>query len=157
MTLPVYPPPRLASRLKENDPLFLQSIWSVAIRPAPDGQADDFYHHPIGSGPFVFKSREGNDEVILEANAHYYAGRPSLDRIVFSYQPDREKTWTRLLRGETDIASEIIPLNYKMTKQYQDRFYFDRYILPYHTIFFCTTPTIPCLPTQWFAGPWPMP
>lgn len=125
--------------LKKKDPLFLQSLWRVDICPAHGGSAVDYYNRPIGSGPFVFQSRQDDEQVILKANDDYYAGRPSLDGIVFSYQPDREKTWTRLLRGETDIATEISPLNYKMTKQVEDLFYFDQRILGYCSVLLYNT------------------
>ncbi len=126
---------RVAITLKKTDPHFLHTIWQTNILPSRHNvEAADFSNHPIGSGPFVFRSRQGSDQAILEANADYYGGRPSLDRIVFSYQPDRELTWLRLLRGETDIASEIVPLNYRMMKRIEALFYFDQHIIDY-----CTT------------------
>ena len=126
---------RVEITLKKTDPRFLHAIWQPQILPSRHNvEAADFDNHPIGSGPFVFRSRKGSDQVILEANADYYAGRPSLDRIVFSYQPDRELTWLRLLREETDIAAEIIPLNYRMMKRIEAMFYLDQHIIDY-----CTT------------------
>ncbi|BBO83607.1 peptide ABC transporter substrate-binding protein [Desulfosarcina ovata subsp. sediminis] len=130
---------KLRVHLKRPVPFFLQTIWSIEICPSPEGEDVDFYYHPIGSGPFIFKSRKGEQSIILEANSQYYAGRPSLDRIIFFYQPDREKSWTRLLRGETDIASEIVPKTYDMIKQYKNRFYFDRYIIEYCTLLLYNT------------------
>ncbi len=122
-------------KLKKTELFFLQSIWQTPILPAHHNKGSmNFGNAPAGSGPFILKSRQGNNQVILEANADYYAGRPSIDRIVFSYQPDHEKTWIRLLRGETDIATEIIPLNYRMMKRIENLFYFDQ-----RTIDCCTT------------------
>jgi len=129
----------LCIRLKKEDPLILQKIWDFDIFPHPDAGEIDYYNHPIGSGPFKFKERHANNEIHLEANADYYNGRPSLDKIAFYYQPDKEKAWTRLLAGETDIALEISPKNYEMLRQYEDRFYFDRYPLSYYTILLYNT------------------
>jgi len=129
----------LCIHLKKDDPLILQKIWAFEIFPHPNGEEIDYYHHPIGSGPFKFKHRENNKMVILEANDDFYNGRPVVDKIVFNYQADREKAWIRLLSGETDIAQEISPKNYKMLKHYQDRFYFDEYTLGYYTILLYNT------------------
>jgi peptide/nickel transport system substrate-binding protein len=129
----------LCIHLKKEDSLILQKIWDFEIFPHPDAGEIDYYNHPIGSGPFKYKYRKSNKMVILEANDGYYNGRPILDKIVFNYQADREKEWTRLLAGETDIAHEITPKNYKMIKQYQDRFYFDEYTMRYYTILLYNT------------------
>lgn len=129
----------LCIHLKKEDPLILQKIWSIEIIPYPSNQEIDFTFHPIGSGPFRFKSRNEDREVRLEANPDYYNGRPSLDEIVFHYQPDRELAWIRLLKGETDIAQEISFKNFEMTQHCQEKFCFDRYILPYYTILLYNT------------------
>lgn len=129
----------LCIHLRKEDPLILHKIWDFEIFPKPDGQEVDYYHHPIGSGPFKFKSRQGDREVSLDANEGYYAGRPALDQIVFFYQPDRERTWTRLLAGETDIAQEVSPKNYQIMRNYEDQFYFDRYTMRYYTILLYNT------------------
>jgi peptide/nickel transport system substrate-binding protein len=126
----------LCIRLKKENPLILQKIWDFEIFPYSDGTEIDYYNHPIGSGPFKFIERHANKEIHLEANANYYNGRPSLDKIIFYYQPDKEKAWTRLLAGDTDIAQEISPTNFEMLRQYEDRFYFDQNILSYYTILF---------------------
>ncbi len=126
-------------RLKKNDPEFLKKIWDMEIIPQPGEGEIDFYNHPIGSGPFKFKYRKGKEEVCLEANENYFHGRPSLDRVIYYYQPDKEKTWTRLLSGETDIAQEISPRNFEMMKQLEDRFYFDLYPMRFYTILLYNT------------------
>jgi peptide/nickel transport system substrate-binding protein len=126
-------------RLANDDHDFLFKIWDTEICPGFVALDKKRYRAPIGSGPFRFKSKTGNREIVLEANKNYYAGRPSIDRIVFHYQPDREKAWTRLLSGETDIAQEILYKNYQMLRKYENRFYFDRYILGYYTILLYNT------------------
>ena len=129
----------LCLHLKKEDPLILQKIWDFEIIPHPDAGQIDYYNHPIGSGTFKFKERHADKEIHLEANIDYYKSRPSLDKVIFYYQFDKEKSWSRLLAGETDIAQEITPKNYKMIKQYQDRFYFDEYTLRYYTILLYNT------------------
>ena len=121
----------LEIRLKQDDPFFLNSIWDVEIVPAPGRHAnlhsDDL---PVGSGPFQFKTRTNDGGVILSANENYYRGRPAIDKVVFSYIPDREMSWVRLIKGETDIVGELAVKNYEIIEQYADRFYFSK--RPYH-------------------------
>ncbi|MCK4389906.1 MAG: ABC transporter substrate-binding protein [Desulfobacterales bacterium] len=125
--------------LKRNDPELLQKIWDFEIVPKFNGSEIDYYNHPIGSGPFRFKYRKGEKEVVLEANEDYFNGKPCLDRIVFYFQQDKEKAWTRLLSGETDIAQEISPKNYEMMRQYEKRYYFDLYPLSWYAILLYNT------------------
>ncbi|MFH1674928.1 MAG: ABC transporter substrate-binding protein [Pseudomonadota bacterium] len=121
----------LSIRLKRSDPDFLKQIWDFEIIQEPSEDKIDYYNRPIGSGPFKFSYRKGEKEVTLVANENYYNGQPSLDGVVFYYQPDKEKAWTRLLSGETDLIQEISPKNYEIMKQYEKQYYFDLYTLPY--------------------------
>lgn len=133
----------LSIHLKKDYPEFPRKLQDTAIVPHRNGDKTDYYNHPIGSGPFKFAYRKGENEVGLVANKDYYDGRPSLDGVVFSYQPDKEKTWTRLLSGRTDIAQEISPVNFGIMKQYQQRYYFDCYAMPYYAILLYNTTTPP--------------
>ena len=131
--------------LKKHDPEFLRKLWDVEIVPQPNGDKIDYYNHPIGSGPFKFAYRKGKKEIGLVANKAYHDAGPYLDGAVFYYQPDREKTWTRILAGKTDVAQEIMPKNYQMMKQYQREFYFDCYTVPSYTILLYNTTVPPFL------------
>lgn len=132
-------PTTLSIHLKKEDRFILDKIWSFEIIPHADRGRIDYYNNPIGSGPFRFKSRKDEKQVILEANDYYYGGRPFLDQIIFSYQPDREKAWTRLIAGETDIAQEISPKNHEIMTPIMDKFYVEKYILNFYTILLYNT------------------
>jgi peptide/nickel transport system substrate-binding protein/oligopeptide transport system substrate-binding protein len=43
----------------------------------------DFGKYPVGTGPFKFVSMKEGEEIVLEANPHYFEGRPYLDKIIF--------------------------------------------------------------------------
>lgn len=124
--------------LKKNDPDFLRKIWDMEIVTACEKQINH-YDQSIGSGPFRFKSRKGEKEIVLEANEDYYLGRPSLDGVVFHFQPDKEASWARLLAGKTDIVQEISPTDYEMIRQYEKRFYFDLYPINHYAILLYNT------------------
>ncbi len=129
----------ISIHLKKNDPGFLEKMWDMEIVPQPNDRRIDYYNHPVGSGPFKFKYRKGENEVGLVANENYFQGRPSLDGVVFHFQPDKEKAWAKILSGETDIAQEISPKNYEMMRQYEKRYYFDLYPLRWYTILLYNT------------------
>ncbi|MBW2109466.1 MAG: ABC transporter substrate-binding protein [Deltaproteobacteria bacterium] len=126
-------------RLRQDDPDFLKKIWDMEIVPKSNTHRIDYDNHPIGSGPFRFKSRQGQTQVTLEANPDYFLGRPALDAVVFHFQPDKERAWARLLAGTTDIVQEISPKNYQIMKQYEKEYYFDLYTLWYYTILLYNT------------------
>ena len=121
----------LEIRLKQDDPSFLMSIWDLEIVPDPVHHANLHQNDsPVGSGPFQFDRLTGDGQVILSANENYYRGRPAIDRVVFSYIPDRETSWVRLIKGETDIVGDLAIKNFQIIEQYADRFYFSK--VPYH-------------------------
>jgi oligopeptide transport system substrate-binding protein len=47
----------------------------------------DFATSPVGTGPFRFVRWERAREITLEANTHYFLGRPALDRVRFLIFP----------------------------------------------------------------------
>ena len=68
---------------------------------------DHFAQAPVGAGPFKLVRWEPGKEIVLEANEHYYEGRPFLDTIVFKIGETFEQTFAQFLAGELDEA--IIP------------------------------------------------
>ncbi|MFZ2632394.1 MAG: ABC transporter substrate-binding protein [Desulfosalsimonadaceae bacterium] len=120
--------------LKKNDPEFIKKIWDMEIISSTEKDHIDYYNQPVGSGPFQFSNRNNDDRIVLIANKNYYNGRPSLDGVAYIYQPDKEKSWTRLLSGATDIAQEISPKNFKMIRQYENQFYLNHYTLHFYSI-----------------------
>jgi oligopeptide transport system substrate-binding protein len=47
----------------------------------------DFARSPLGTGPFRFVQWKRGEEIVLEANAQYFRGRPFLDRVRFVIFP----------------------------------------------------------------------
>lgn len=59
--------------------------------------------HPIGTGPFKFKSWEIGGSLILEANDDYWDGRPFLDEVEFRAIPEDSSRLLALESGEVDF------------------------------------------------------
>jgi peptide/nickel transport system substrate-binding protein len=129
----------IALCLTENVPDILNRIWDIEITPHPQKGKVDYLNHPVGSGPFQFVSRNSEKEVVLKANPFYFGGCSKIDRVVFKYIPDKERSWVRLLAGETDIVQEIAPKNLEMMKSLRHKFYISEYTLPYYTILLFNT------------------
>jgi peptide/nickel transport system substrate-binding protein len=68
-----------------------------------------FGRAPVGTGPFKFVRWEPNQEIVLEANDHYYEGRPFLDSIVFKIVVGTkwEERFAEFLQG--NLEETIIP------------------------------------------------
>jgi oligopeptide transport system substrate-binding protein len=68
-----------------------------------------FGRAPVGTGPFKFVRWEPDHEIVLEANDHYYEGRPFLDAVVFKIAVGHkfEETFAEFLRG--NLEETIIP------------------------------------------------
>ena len=78
--------------------LSVLSMYSSKILPKKEllAKGDDFFQAPIGTGPFQFSHWIGEEEdpaipffqgvpqgIRLDANAHYFEGRPKLDAVIF--------------------------------------------------------------------------
>jgi peptide/nickel transport system substrate-binding protein len=61
---------------------------------------------PTGTGPFYLTSDTGED-VVLAANPDYFAGQPTIDRIIFKPYNSVRAAWADLLRGEVDMLYQI--------------------------------------------------
>lgn len=112
--------------LKHPDPAILPAltVFNTAIMPEKEFEAEKgatdldkakaFAMHPVGSGPFMFKSWNRGDKMMLVKNPYYWAkgedGKPLpyLDGITFEVIPDDA---TRILKLESgDIqGAEFIP------------------------------------------------
>ena len=60
----------------------------------------------VGTGPFQPTGGIGSG-VEMRANANYYTGKPSIDRIVFRPYPSIRAAWADMLRGRVDMLYEV--------------------------------------------------
>jgi len=89
--------------------LTVLGLANAAVVPQEEVErlGDHFAQAPVGAGPFKLVRWEPGKEIVLEANEHYYEGRPFLDTIVFKIGETFEQTFAQFLAGELDEA--IIP------------------------------------------------
>ncbi len=109
-------------KLKEPYPALLADISAVSngIIPARFGGLTEaeFFKHPVGTGPFIFKSWQPGGTVTLAKNPHYWqSGRPFFDEIAFTVVPDENQRVQQLLAGQIDVIDNLPPVRYaELTK-----------------------------------------
>lgn len=72
---------------------------------------EEFYKHPIGTGPFMWDKREVGRSVTFKRNPHYWQkGKPYLDGVTWTFVTD-ENTRELQLRGGQIQVNEFPPFN----------------------------------------------
>ena len=116
-----------------EQPQFFNLIHDTVILPCHLSMASHG-DHPIGSGPYRFVDNLNNESIRLSAFHDYYGGRPAIEQVLVTHVPDKERTWTRLLAGKTDIAVRLTPDNL-----HRMRFVQSHYHIKQSLSWFCKT------------------
>ncbi len=100
---------------------FFDAVYNLLIVPehllgaAPRGQlrGTAFARSPVGSGRFRFARWQPAVSLEVVADTNNYAGRPNIDRVIWTVSPDFTTASTKLLAGEADafdvVRPEMIP------------------------------------------------
>lgn len=64
-----------------------------------------FASHPVGTGPFMFRGFQPGGTLILEANPHYFRGKPLLDAVEIHFLPDIKAREKALEEGGLDVIT----------------------------------------------------
>jgi len=70
---------------------------------------DNVHTAPIGSGPFKFVHHKRGQEVRLEANEQYWAGKPKLKTVISRPYPDAGARMLALESGDVDLIFQVLP------------------------------------------------
>ncbi|MCE5243998.1 MAG: ABC transporter substrate-binding protein, partial [Desulfobacteraceae bacterium] len=96
-----------------SETLFLAKVSNYAggfivSRKAIEAQGNDWFKmHPVGTGPFVFKSYEPQQKTTLTGNPRYFRGKPVLEEVVVRYMPSVSSREFGLRTGELDIIEGL--------------------------------------------------
>ena len=66
-----------------------------------------FNSHPIGSGPFILRTWEPGNQLILDPNLHYWEGTPKLKEIQIRFIPNQNTLLTALRTHEIDFYYDV--------------------------------------------------
>lgn len=64
---------------------------------------DGYQENPVGSGPYIFKSKEAGQSVTLVANPDYWGGKPAIENVVFKVIANVNTQFLSLKAGEVDV------------------------------------------------------
>jgi peptide/nickel transport system substrate-binding protein len=96
-------PKTLIVKLTKSWVGLLPNLVTIAI--IPNGSYETQKDHPVGSGPFKFKSYDNSQQVVdLDANNEYWQGAPKLPAIRVRVISDTNAMQAELQAGRIDIA-----------------------------------------------------
>lgn len=102
----------LEVRLKQTDATFLSNLalatMGMLSPRAVERRGVDVARHPVGTGPFKFKSWMPNEKIVLVAHEEYWDGRPYLDKLIFKPVPENS---VRLLELEVGAIAGMDGIN----------------------------------------------
>ena len=107
-------PASLVIHTKKPDPLLPARLAFYGGQMVPKKYltavgADQFNAKPVGTGPIRFVSWVKDDRAVFEAYPQYWAGRIDVDRVVFRPIPETAARVASVLRGETDLITQLPP------------------------------------------------
>jgi len=92
------------------------SSWGMPIMPKHLLENENLNHtefslHPIGTGPYKFKSWSRQEKIELIANPDYFEHRPNIDRYIYRVIPDQATLFLELQAQGVDLTG-LSPLQY---------------------------------------------
>ncbi len=89
--------------LKQARSTFLYLLTNLGIVPARS-HGKDYASNPIGSGPYRMVQWDRGQQLIVEANPHYYGKKPYFERLTFLFL-EEDAAFAAARAGEVDVVS----------------------------------------------------
>ena len=106
--------------LKRRNAPFLANLamgFAGIVSPTAARQhGEDFFKHPVGTGPFRFVEWVKDDRIVIERNPDYWGPKAYLDRVVIRSIPENT---VRLLALESDEIMGMDGINTELAKRLQ--------------------------------------
>jgi peptide/nickel transport system substrate-binding protein len=90
-------------RLKRPQSTFLHRLITLGIVPE-HAHGEGYARNPIGSGPYQMVQWDAGQQLIVQANPHYYGDPPALERLVFLFV-DEDTAFAAVQAGDVHVAS----------------------------------------------------
>ena len=69
-----------------------------------DMQSDEYFHAPVGTGPYKFEAWDEGQSITLSKNENYWGGAPNIDTVIFKIVVDDNAKALQLQSGELNLA-----------------------------------------------------
>lgn len=92
-------------------------MFGIASPTAMKKYGEDYFKHPVGTGPFLFKEWRKDDRIVLERNPNYWGEKALLDRIIFRSIVDNSARLLELQAGSIDLMEFLSPDDIPMVKK----------------------------------------
>jgi peptide/nickel transport system substrate-binding protein len=90
-------------KLKEPRITFAENFFSLGIVPAKT-YAADYGRKPIGSGPYKLVQWDKGQQLIVEANPHYYGAKPAFTKLTFLFTSE-DTSFAAAHAGKVDLVA----------------------------------------------------
>ncbi len=92
-------------------------MFGIASPTAIKKYGEDYFKHPVGTGPFQFKEWRKDDRIVLERNPTYWREKALLDRVIFRSIVDNSARLLELQAGSIDLMEFVSPDDIPTVKQ----------------------------------------
>ncbi len=82
--------------------------------------SDNYYQHPVGTGPYIFIEHIRGDHSRLVANEDYWRGRPYINEVIAKPIPETAARVAALEAGDIDVALSVPPIDIPMLEANPD-------------------------------------
>jgi len=94
--------------LVKPDITFIDHLITLGIVPK-HLYGPDYGRRPLGSGPYKFLQWDEGQQLIVEANEHYYGGMPAIKRLVFLFT-EEDASFAAAKAGKVDVVGAPLSL-----------------------------------------------
>lgn len=93
----------------EQDGVLPARMYWLKQIPASAKDSEDLSATPVGTGPYKFVSQSVGVNVVLEANADYWGGAPSIAKVTYEFSDDSATRLAGLKSGKYDLITNLAP------------------------------------------------
>ncbi|MGV3524255.1 MAG: ABC transporter substrate-binding protein [Candidatus Sericytochromatia bacterium] len=100
-------------KLKRADATFLTNLamfsMGISSPTAIKKYGEDYFKHPVGTGPYALKTWIRNEKILLRRFAQYWGSAPKIEMLIFKPVPDNAVRLLELENGSVNVIDGINP------------------------------------------------
>lgn len=88
---------------------FAMPFFGICSPQALEKHGDNYFRHPVGTGPYKFHEWLPGERLILKKNRDYWDGAPEVEEVLFLPVVDSTARQLRLRKGAVHLATALSP------------------------------------------------